>query len=407
MAEIILVKLGELTLKGGNREGFELILRRNLRAMLRSKESGFKLECRSGRIYIHCVSADSADSAEEALSRLMGITGWARTRKTEKTVVEVLAACVEEGKKLLHSGAKTFKVEARRADKSFPLNSYEICCAAGDAVCREAPELGVDVKHPEGIISVEIREKAYVYGVEKKGRRGLPSGSAGRGLLLLSGGIDSPVAGCLMAGRGMGLDAVYFHTPPYTSAEAMNKAIRLAEITGSFCMGIHLYIVNFTEVQKRIAEKGRVGGSGGSAGSSGCGEWNTVLLRMAMMEAASLIALRTKAKCLVTGESLSQVASQTIENLTCTESRSRFPVLRPLIGMDKQAITVLAKDFGTYETSILPHADCCVLFSPQHPVLRGRAAEAAALYDALELTTEGDLLYRAVTTAEVKKCGYY
>jgi thiamine biosynthesis protein ThiI len=253
------------------------------------------------------------------------------------------------------------------------------------------PRLTEKIKNPEAIISVEIREKAYVYGMGKKGRRGLPAGSAGRGLLLLSGGIDSPVAGCLMAGRGMGLDAVYFHTPPYTSQEALDKTVRLAEITGSYCMGIHLFVVNFTEIQKRIAEKSKP-------------EWNTVLLRMAMFDAASLIARKTKAKCLVTGESLSQVASQTIENISCTESRSAFPVLRPLIGMDKESIITLAKNFGSYETSILPHADCCVLFSPLHPILRGTVDEAASLYNALELR---DLLYDAAKTADVKKCGYY
>ena len=388
---IILLKPGELTLKGGNRESFELILRRNLNAMLRARVPQLKLESRPGRIYIHCNSEEDAGEAEEVLSRLMGIAGWARTRKTEKTINDILAACVEEGKRLAKAGTQSFKVEARRTDKSFPLNSHEICCAAGDVICREVPELHVEVKNPQEIITVEIREKAYVYGTGKKGRRGLPVGSAGRGLLLLSGGIDSPVAGCLLAGRGMGLDAVYFHTPPYTSDEALNKTIRLAEIAGSYCMGMHLYIVNFTEIQKCIAEKTP-------------SEWNTILLRMAMIESASLIAQKTKAKCLVTGESLSQVASQTIENLSCTESRTRLPILRPLIGMDKEAITVLAKDFGTYDTSILPYADCCVLFSPTHPVLRGKVTEASALYDTLELH---DLLFNAAKTAEIKKCGYY
>ena len=367
--------------------------------MLRARSPGSRIESRSGRIYIHCTSEETAEKAEEALSRLMGISGWARTQKTGKTVDEVLAACVAEGKKIAASGAASFKVEARRADKSFPLNSYGICRAAGEAVLRETPELRVDVKHPQAVISVEIREKAYIYGAGKKGRRGLPAGSAGRGLLLLSGGIDSPVAGCLMAGRGMGLDAVYFHTPPYTSFEALEKTIRLAEITGSYAMGIRLFIVNFTEAQKRITEKSPQ-------------EWNTVLLRMAMMDAASIIAQRARAKCLITGESLSQVASQTIENVRCTESRSRFPVLRPLIGMDKEAIIVLAKEFGSYETSILPHADCCVLFSPVHPVLRGSVSEATALYEALELNgvTPADtngLLFSAVKTAEIRKCGYY
>ena len=390
MAAIILVKPCELTLKGGNRKSFELILRRNLKAMLRSLSLHYRLESRPGRIYIHCKNEEEAEQAEEALSRLMGISGWARVQKTGKTIDEVLAACVAEGKKLFNSGRRSYKIEARRTDKSFPVDSHEICCTAGDAIRMEVPELQVDVKNPQGIISVEIRENAYIYGPGKKGRRGLPAGSAGRGLLLLSGGIDSPVAGCLMAGRGMGLDAVYFHTPPYTSNEALDKTITLAEIVGSYSMGIHLYILNFTQVQKTIAEKSPP-------------EWNTVLLRMAMIDAASLIAQKTKAKCLVTGESLSQVASQTIENITCTESRSRLPVLRPLIGMDKETIISLAKNFGSYETSILPHADCCVLFSPPHPVLRGNVNEATALYDALEITNQ---LFDAAKTAEVKKCGY-
>ena len=388
---IIILKIGELTLKGENRENFELILRRNLKTMLCSRAPKSTLESRPGRIYIHCTGEETADAAEEILSRLMGIAGWARTQKTEKTIDEVLAACVNEGKRLAENGTKTYKIEARRADKSFPINSYEICCAAGDAISRKIPQLCVNVKKPEETISVEIREKAYIYSMGKKGRRGLPVGSAGRGLLLLSGGIDSPVAGCLMAGRGMGLNAVYFHTPPYTSAEALDKTITLAEITGSYCMGMHLYIVNLTEIQKRIAEKTP-------------SEWSTILLRMAMIDAASLIALKTKAKCLITGESLSQVASQTIENISCTESRARLPVLRPLIGMDKEAIITLAKDFGTYETSILPHADCCALFTPIHPVLRGKVKEASALYETLNIH---DMLFEAARIAEVKKCGYY
>ena len=395
----ILVKPGELTLKGGNRESFELILHRNLRTMLHSKAPSSRVESRTGRIYIHCTSEEEILQSEEVLSRLMGISGWARTQKTEKTVDAVIAACVMEGKKIAESGAKTFKVESRRPDKSFPLNSHEINCTAGEKILESIPQLSVDVKNPDETINVEIREKAYIYGMKKKGLRGLPVGSAGRGLLLLSGGIDSPVAGCLMAGRGMGLDAVYFHTPPYTSGEALNKTVRLAEIIGSYAMGIRLHLVHFTDVQKRIAE-------------TSAAEWNTVLLRMAMIDTASIIAGKTRAKCLVTGESLSQVASQTIENLSCTESRSRFPVLRPLIGLDKETIIGYAKNFGSYETSILPHADCCVLFSPPHPVLRGNTVEAAALYDALNLrgskdSPGSDLLYNAAKTAEIRKCGYY
>ena len=359
--------------------------------MLKSRSPHSTLESQSGRIYIHCVNEEEAAAAEDVLAHLPGISGWARAQKTEKSIDSVLDTCVSEAKKIAENGIKTYKVEARRTDKSFPLNSHEICCAAGDALGEKIPALQVDVKNPQCVITVEIREKAYIYGEKKKGLRGLPAGSAGRGLLLLSGGIDSPAAGCLMACRGMALDAVYFHTPPYTSQEALDKAIKLAGITGSYCMGMHLYVVNFSGVQKTIAEKSP-------------GEWNTVLLRMAMMEAASLIARKTKTKCLVTGESLSQVASQTIENISCAESRAALPVLRPLIGMDKEAIILLAKKFGTYEISILPYADCCVLWSPAHPVLRGKVNEAQELYEALE---PHDLIFNAAKTAEIIKCGYY
>ncbi|MDR2767548.1 MAG: tRNA 4-thiouridine(8) synthase ThiI [Treponema sp.] len=403
-----LIKLGELTLKGGNRAGFEKLLRRNLVTMLRARVPGARLRTGNGRFYLtleqtpetrgeapaggETDETDSLEAAvEAALSRLMGISGWAKTRVCEKTVDAVIASCVEEARALLSRGAGTFKAEARRTDKSFPLTSYEICCAAGDAITGAFPELSVKMKKPQATINIEIREKAYVYSVDKKGRGGLPVGSAGRGLLLLSGGIDSPVAGCLMAGRGMGVDGVYFHTPPYTSPQALDKTTRLAELVGAYAMGMRLWVVNFTEVQKRIGERGPPA-------------WSTVLLRMAMMEAASSLARACRAKCLITGESLSQVASQTIENLSCAQSRALLPVLRPLIGMDKERITAMAKSFGTYETSILPYADCCVLFSPEHPVLRGGVKEAGTLYESLCLPP---LIAEAVQSAGVRKCGYY
>jgi thiamine biosynthesis protein ThiI len=250
--------------------------------------------------------------------------------------------------------------------------------------------LRVDVRSPRGIIEVEIREKAYVYGAVRKGRRGLPVGTAGRGLLLLSGGIDSPVAGYMMAARGMGIDAVYFHAHPYTSDEARQKVITLAKIVGRYSLGIRLSVVGFTQVQTRIRERARE-------------EWTTVMLRMAMMECAEKLAGIRKAKCLISGESLSQVASQTIENITCTESRVTIPVLRPLIGMDKEGIIQTAAAIGTYETSILPYEDCCVLFSPPHPILRGNTAEANRLYEQLEL---GDLIGEALGGAETERCSF-
>jgi thiamine biosynthesis protein ThiI len=364
-----LIRPGELTLKGGNRKAFETVLKRNLQAMLSGCD--VRIVMRNGRVYAHGPESCRA-AVEDALSRLIGISGWAETGSFPKTIEAVVEACKEEGRKLKAHGVDTFKVEARRTDKSFPLDSYALRCKCGEAVLDAVPGMKVDVHKPEGIIHIEIREKAYIYGMDRKGLGGLPVGTAGRGLLLLSGGIDSPVAGFLMASRGMGIDAVHFHSYPYTSAEAKQKTVRIAEILGSYTMGVHLYIVGFTEVQMRIKEAAPTA-------------WTTVLLRMAMMECAEKIALKIKCKCLITGESLSQVASQTIENLTCTQSRITLPVLRPLIGTDKDAITRKARQIGTYSTSIEPYEDCCVLFSPPHPVLRGNPAEAVTLYESLEL----------------------
>jgi thiamine biosynthesis protein ThiI len=382
-----LLKPGELTLKGGNRESFEGILKRNLMRLLKPAKA--RVEMTAGRFFVYC-PAEYGVETEEALGRLFGISGWAKTRACEKTPAALLAAIVEEGKAFQAAGIRTFKVEARRTDKSFPLDSYGIRCAGGTAVRDALPDLAVDVQKPQGIITVEIREKAYVYGHVRQGLQGLPVGTAGRGLLLLSGGIDSPVAGFMMAGRGMGIDAVYFHAWPYTSEEARQKTIRLAEIVGRYTLGIRLYTVGFTKVQQRIKDKSPL-------------PWATVLLRMAMMEGAEKIARTIRAKCLITGESLSQVASQTIENINCTQSRTGLPVLRPLIGMDKESIIRKAEAIGTYETSILPYEDCCVLFSPPHPMLRGDAAEAAARYESLEL---GPLIAESLAEAAMEKCGF-
>jgi len=381
MMTTYLIKPGELTLKGENRKDFENVLRRNLSAML--KHSGAQVIMKNGRFFVYCPQA-MEDLAEDALDRLMGISGWAKARTVEKNAEAVTNACVEEGKLLLEKGITTFKIEARRTDKSFPLDSYRIRCLAGDAVLKEVPGLKVDVHKPAGVIEVEIREKAYIYGNARRGRRGLPVGTAGRGLLLLSGGIDSPVAGYMMASRGMALDAVYFHAYPYTSEEARGKAERLAQIVGRYTMGIRLFVVGFTAIQVRIRERAPE-------------SWRTVLLRMAMMECAEKLALSRNDKCLISGESLSQVASQTIENISCTQSRVKLPVLRPLIGVNKESIIAMAESIGTYETSILPYQDCCVLFSPPHPVLRGDPIEANRLYEELEA---GPLIEEALRTAE-------
>ena len=348
------------------------------------KDIRVKVRLTNGRFFIESKEENSM-LVENALSHLIGISGWAKTQTCEKQADLVLKCAVEEGKKIKQAGAKTFKIDARRTDKSFSLNSYELCCRAADIIVEDLGGLKVDIHNPDDVIRIEIREKAYIYSGGQKGLGGLPVGSAARGLLLLSGGIDSPVAGFLMAARGMSIDAIHFHTYPYTSIEAKEKTIRLAKIAGSYCLGIRLYILNFTAVQMRIKERAPA-------------EWGTVLLRMAMMEAAEKAALKIKNKCIITGESLSQVASQTIENLNCTQSRVKLPVLRPLIGMDKQSIIKTAKEIGTYETSIEPHVDCCMLFSPKHPILHGDVNEANALYESLELM---DLIEEALQNYEV------
>jgi thiamine biosynthesis protein ThiI len=392
MKVIYILKPGELSLKGGNRKSFERILLRNLRRLLalRGLEgSGERVEGGGGRFFVHC-PREAAPLTEDALDHLFGISGWARTRSCEKTVESLIAACVEEGKELYGRGLRSFKIEARRTDKAFPLDSYGIRVRAGDAVREAVPGLAVDVRSPQALIQVEIRERAYVYSLSRAGIRGLPVGTAGRGLLLLSGGIDSPVAGFRIASRGMGLDAVYFHAFPYTGEEARQKVLRLAEILAAYTLGIRLWTLGFTEVQRRIKAVVRE-------------EWTTVMLRMAMMEAAEKLARRIGAKCLITGDSLSQVASQTVENLSCAECLTELPVLRPLIGTDKEEIVRLARAIGAYETSILPYEDCCVLFSPVHPILRGGVAEARDYYLKLDLTAEIDA---ALAGARMDKQGF-
>ncbi|MDR2782505.1 MAG: tRNA 4-thiouridine(8) synthase ThiI [Treponema sp.] len=420
-----LLKLGELTLKGENRGAFEQVLKRNIRAML--KGTGAQLLTTDGRYFIfggasrdafNSVSEDASENTfqdvdasqdasekkiqdadasqnasekiEFALNHLFGIAGWAKTRCREKSIEAVCAECIAEARDLLANGVKTFKVEARRTDKRFPLDSYGLMAATGEAVLAALPALKVDVHKPEAVITVEIREKAYIYGNARKGLRGLPVGTAGRGLLLLSGGIDSPVAGFLMAGRGMDIDAVHFHSYPYTSEEARDKVVRLAEILGCYTLGVRLHIVGFTKVQMRIKEAAPPA-------------WSTILLRMAMMEAAEFIARQQRCKCLISGESLSQVASQTIENIHCTESRTTLPILRPLIGMDKESIIRIAEKISAYKTSILPYEDCCVLFSSKHPELRGDVGEAAAYYERLEISA---LIEEAVRERDVEKCSF-
>ena len=361
-----LAKIGELTLKGSNIHEFENLLKHNVAEYL--KGLNCQIALRAGRLYIDC-DEDVSDKVEFALSHLIGITGWAKATVCEKTIEDISRAVFELAKIEADKGCKTFKIDARRADKSFPMNSYEINCeAAGDVESI----MKVDVHHPDTIIYVEVRERCFVYVTSNIGCRGLPVGSSTTGLLLLSRALDSPVAGYRMLRRGMKIECCYFHSYPYTSEEAKQKVVTLAQKLAYYGIKMYLNVIPFTDVQMRIKERAPEA-------------WTTLMLRVCMMKVANRLAGRCNAKCIITGESVGQVASQTIENMTVTEHFAAYPLLRPLCGMDKEEIIKDSYFIDTYETSILPYEDCCVLFSPKHPVLRGTIEQAEEIYKSLEV----------------------
>lgn len=379
--ETYLGKVGELTLKGSNIKTFEKQLVNNLRTALETVQA--KVRILTGRLYVHCTK-ESCSAVEFALDHLLGITGWAKVQSVEKNMEAIREAVRIEGLKAKEKGARTFKIDARREDKAFPLNSYEICIQAAGVLFDDGT-LDVDVKHPDAVINVEVREKAYVYCAQKKTGRGLPVGVSGRGLLLLSGGIDSPVAGYRMMRRGMRVECVYFHSYPYTSEEAQKKVQDLAKTIAMFGMETHLNVVPFTEVQMKIKQKAPE-------------DYSTLMLRLCMMKVANMIAKHIGSDAIITGESLGQVASQTCNNLAVTESFADIPLYRPLIGLDKEEIVDTAIEIGTYATSILPYEDCCVLFSPKHPVLRADVEESRKIYESMEI---GELVQKAFEQREI------
>jgi thiamine biosynthesis protein ThiI len=324
-----------------------------------------------GRYFV-TVPEERAAETELILARCPGVNGYARTIKTQKSLAAVLKAAVEVARGRLEQGKRSFKAESRRSDKSFPLGSFELSARIGDAVLEAFPELRVDLHNPEFTINAEIRERAYLFADPEPGLRGLPTGSGGKGLLLLSGGIDSPVAGYMLARRGLALEGLYFHAYPYTSQEAQDKVVSLARVLADYSGGLALWTAPFTETQLKIKKDARE-------------DLTTLMMRAAMMRAAQLLAKRVGANCLVTGESLGQVSSQTAENLRLTQSLTDYAVLRPLVGMDKEDTIRIAKRIGSYDISILPYEDCCVLFSPKHPMLKADFGREREAYDRLEL----------------------
>ena len=359
--EIILIKNGELALKGLNRGTFESILLKNLRRRIAPLGS-FQLRKAQSTIYIEPQDNRSdLDEVCDRVSRVFGISAFSRACVAEKSMPSILeAAAVYLADQLV--SVSTFKVEARRSDKTFPLTSPEICRDVGEHLLAAFPHLTVDVHDPELTVWVEVRDfGAYIHGAQLPGAGGMPVGSGGRAALLISGGIDSPVAAYMMAKRGIELTAVHFASPPYTSERAEGKVISLLEQVSAYAGRIELHIVPFTHIQEEIRQK--------------CPEeLFTLIMRRFMMRIASRVAAKEDCGALITGESVGQVASQTIPALACTDAAADLPVFRPLIGMDKEEIIALSRRIETFDISIQPYEDCCTVFTPRHPRTRPKLA---------------------------------
>jgi tRNA uracil 4-sulfurtransferase len=380
---LFLVKYGEIALKKRNRGAFVKSLKDSIRAHLPGVP--FSVYEVFHRVFISFRPEDR-DRIAGALGRTFGVVSYTEAVRTPREMPAVEEAAIRLAGQFLAEGKGTrFKAEVRRAEKTFPMTSYEIACRIGDALRARFPELAVDVHAPDWVLSIEIREHAYLYGPQSAGPYGLPVGSSGKGMLLLSGGIDSPVAGWMMAKRGMALEAVYFHSPPFTSQKAREKVEELARILCRYAPRTLLHVVNFTPVLARIKEKGRE-------------EEVTLLLRACMMRFTNMLAERRGGECLITGESLGQVASQTVESIHFTGMLSELPVFRPLIGMNKEEIIAIARKIGTFDTSNLPYEDCCVLFSPEHPLIHPDANRMKRAYDCLSVET---ILADALGSAEL------
>ncbi len=355
MKQIILVKYGEIILKGLNRHAFEDLLIKNIRAALRPNKADIWRA--QATIYVDMADENVIDDAVESLKKVFGIVSIIKAyvlSKDFEKLKEEAKVCLKE--ELIN--AKTFKVEAKRADKKYPLTSPEICRELGGHLAESYPNLAVDVKNPEKLVTAEVREtNIYVYCNREKGLGGMPVGSNSKGVLLLSGGIDSPVAGFMCAKRGLGLESVHFFSHPYTSERAKEKVLSLAATLGKYTGGMKVHIVPFTDIQLEIKEK--------------CPEDQlTIIMRRFMMAIAEKVAEKIGAKALVTGESIGQVASQTVEAMYVTNEIVKMPVFRPVIGMDKEEIITIARQIDTFETSTLPYEDCCTVFTPRHPLTK-------------------------------------
>lgn len=358
MYKAFLIKYAEIGIKGKNRFIFENALRDQVKFALRWVEGRFHVSKEQGRIFIEAVTEYDYEETIEALKKVFGVTGICPVVVIEDNNWDMLSKTVGDYVDTAYPDKNfTFKVAAKRGDKRYTKTSPEICMDMGEYLLDRFDELKVDVHNPEVMIHVEIRNKAYVYSKIIPGPGGMPIGTNGKAMLLLSGGIDSPVAGYMIAKRGVRIDATYFHAPPYTSERAKQKVVDLARLVSKYAGPINLHIVNFTDIQLYIYEK--------------CPhEELTIIMRRYMMKIAEHIALENNCLGLITGESIGQVASQTLQSLAATDEVCALPVYRPVIGFDKQDIVNLAEKINTYETSIQPYEDCCTIFVAKHPVTK-------------------------------------
>lgn len=370
--EMILLKLGELVLKGLNRRSFEDKLQANIHRRLNNLGQ-FRVYTRQSTTYVEPMNEDcDIDGAWEAMKQVFGVVGLSRARACEKDKDAILRACREYLDTRLRE-AKTFKVETKRADKTFPMTSIQLSQYVGGELDELYPNLKVDVHHPELTVYVEIRDySAFVHANPEPGAGGLPVGINGRAVSLLSGGIDSPVASYMIAKRGIALEMVHFFSYPYTSPEAKEKVIELARLLTPWCGHLTIHVVPFTAIQEELRR-------------SCPPELFTLLMRRFMMRIAQAVAQRCGAGALVTGECLGQVASQTMEAMQVTGAVVSLPVLRPVVGMDKEEIVQVARKIGTYDTSILPYEDCCTVFTPRHPRLRPLPGEMEQAEEKLDI----------------------
>lgn len=383
--EVILCKFGEVVLKGANRQNFESALIKELRRRA-SPHGTFKIYFKQSTVYVEPQNDEcDMDGMYDTARRVFGIVGVNRAAVCEKNMDSIIAmARAYLPEKLL--GKRTFKVEAKRSDKRFPMTSPEISRDVGGVILSTVRGIRVDVKNPEVTVTVEVRDdNAYIRAGQEAGAGGLPLRSSGKGLLLLSGGIDSPVAGLEMAKRGMDIEALHFESYPYTSERAKEKVMTLAEEMCQFCSRIYVHTISLTHIQEELRDK--------------CNEdYFTILLRIFMMRLSERCARQYNCHALITGESLGQVASQTLSAIEVTDSVVNIPVFRPLIGMDKNEIIIKARHYGTFDTSILPYEDCCTVFTPRHPKTQPRIKECLEELEKVDFDALLEEAYGTMTT---------